>query len=83
MKESFTFCHALFNAYHFLSFLPFAAVFLAAGFLVSAFVFPLARGFAAALALVLAAGRTTRLGGGILLVAYSVLAVCFYLSGAR
>jgi Ca2+:H+ antiporter len=34
-------------------------------------------------ALVLAAGRTTRLGGGILLVAYSVLAVCFYLSGDR
>jgi Ca2+:H+ antiporter len=43
-----------------------------------------AMGVAAALpALVLAAGRTTRLDGGILLVAYSVLAVCFYLSGDR
>jgi Ca2+:H+ antiporter len=43
-----------------------------------------AMGVAAVLpALVLAAGRTTRVGGGILLAAYSVLVVAFYLSGDR
>jgi Ca2+:H+ antiporter len=41
-------------------------------------------GIAAALpALVLRTGRTNRLGGAILLAAYLVLAVCFYLSGDR
>jgi Ca2+:H+ antiporter len=34
-------------------------------------------------ALVLRDGRTTRLGGAVLLAAYAVLAVCFYLSGDR
>ena len=43
-----------------------------------------AMGIAAVLpALVLRTGRTTRLGGAILLVAYTVLAVAFYLSGDR
>jgi Ca2+:H+ antiporter len=43
-----------------------------------------AMGIAAALpALVLRAGRTTRSGGALLLVAYTVLAVAFYLSGDR
>jgi Ca2+:H+ antiporter len=43
-----------------------------------------AMGVAAALpALVLRTARTTRPGGAILLVAYTVLAVCFYLSGDR
>jgi Ca2+:H+ antiporter len=43
-----------------------------------------ALGVAAVLpALVLRTGRTTRTGGAILLVAYSVLAVAFYLSGDR
>jgi Ca2+/H+ antiporter len=41
-------------------------------------------GLAAALpTLVLRTGRTTRVGGGLLLVAYTVLAVAFYLSGDR
>jgi Ca2+:H+ antiporter len=41
-----------------------------------------ALGLAAALpAVVLSAGRTTRLGGALLLVAYSLLVVAFYLSG--
>jgi Ca2+:H+ antiporter len=44
----------------------------------------IAIGVAAALpALVLRSGRTTRLGGVVLLVAYSVLVVSFYLSGDR
>lgn len=34
-------------------------------------------------ALVLRTGRTTRLGGVVLLFAYSLLVVCFYLSGDR
>jgi Ca2+:H+ antiporter len=34
-------------------------------------------------ALVLRPGRTTRLGGAILLAAYAILAVAFYLSGDR
>jgi Ca2+:H+ antiporter len=34
-------------------------------------------------ALVLRTGRTTRLGGAVLLFAYSLLVVCFYLSGER
>jgi Ca2+:H+ antiporter len=43
-----------------------------------------AMGLAAALpALVLRTGRTTRFGGAVLLVAYTVLAVGFYLSGDR
>jgi Ca2+:H+ antiporter len=43
-----------------------------------------AMGVAAALpALALSAGRTTRAGGALLLVAYTVLAVAFYLSGDR
>jgi Ca2+:H+ antiporter len=44
----------------------------------------MAMGLAAALpTLVLRTGRTTRVGGGLLLVAYTVLAVAFYLSGDR
>ena len=44
----------------------------------------IAIGVAAALpALVLRSGRTTRLGGVVLLVAYSVLVVSFYLAGDR
>ena len=43
-----------------------------------------AMGVAAALAaLVLRAGRTSRIGGSVLLVAYAVLAVAFYLAGDR
>ena len=43
-----------------------------------------AMGVAALLpAIVLAAGRTTRLGGTILLLAYSVLVAAFYLAGER
>jgi Ca2+:H+ antiporter len=34
-------------------------------------------------AIVLTAGRTTRSGGAVLLAAYTVLVVCFYLSGDR
>ncbi len=34
-------------------------------------------------AVVLRSGRTTRLGGAILLVAYAALVVAFYLSGSR
>jgi Ca2+:H+ antiporter len=44
----------------------------------------MAMGVAAALpALVLRTGRTTRMGGAVLLVAYTALAVAFYLSGDR
>jgi Ca2+:H+ antiporter len=44
----------------------------------------MAMGLAAALpALVLRTGRTTRVGGAVLLVAYTVLAVAFFLSGDR
>jgi Ca2+:H+ antiporter len=44
----------------------------------------MAMGLAAALpALVLRTGRTTRFGGALLLVAYTVLAVAFFLSGER
>jgi Ca2+:H+ antiporter len=43
-----------------------------------------AMGVAAVLpAIVLKPGRTTRVGGAVLLVAYAVLVVCFYLSGDR
>jgi Ca2+/H+ antiporter len=34
-------------------------------------------------AFVLRTGRTTRLGGAVLLFAYSLLVVCFYLAGDR
>jgi Ca2+/H+ antiporter len=44
----------------------------------------LAMGVAAALpTLVLRTGRTSRVGGAVLLVAYTVLAVAFFLSGDR